>query len=480
MNTNNTDLELAPVKSTKKKVAYFLLLSDLLALLFAFVVGGGVGFFINELFVDAPYAILEDMQSLVERSVIFGVLSLAVIGWIGSSTRYDRMIDSWNQIGVILQAIFFAFVVDVVIQYITKQSFSRLWLVGSWSSAAILMPVFYLLMVRQLDKKGLWKRKVAVFQTPSIPHSTGNLLKSEWPRRYEIIHEKVMEWEIEEEFIESFISNNRENDILYVFAAKMSELDKVEHMCHILEKIGADFYIIPELGTSARRGLYQDMSFKNGIPFIQGSNRLLKQSSQRIKRLMDLVLSLLGLIVIGLPMLILALIIKRDGGPAIYGHTRVGYKGREFKCLKFRSMHVNSQEMLEELLENDPVVRAEWEKDFKLKNDPRITPIGNFIRKTSIDELPQLFNVLKGEMSLVGPRPVVRKELEEYYGAEASLYTVVVPGITGLWQVSGRNDTTYERRIDLDARYARTWSILLDVKILLTTPVVVLFRKGAY
>ncbi|MDV7341619.1 exopolysaccharide biosynthesis polyprenyl glycosylphosphotransferase [Terasakiella sp. A23] len=480
MSNENVDSGLQPVKSTKRKVAYFLLLSDMLALFFAFVVGGAIGYAVNKLLIDVPYAVLEDRHSLVERAVIFGVLSFAVIGWIGSVTRYDRGIDGWKQFGATLQAIFFAFVVDVVIQYVTKQSFSRLWLMGSWASALLLMPLFYFAMVKWLDTQGIWKRKVVVLQGDSVPLSTGMLLKNEWPNRYDIVGEEVIDWNSGKEAIENLLLKYSEDDILYIFAVKLSEIDQVEKMCCILERVGADFYIIPELGSSARRGLYEEMSFKKGIPFIRGSNRLLKQSNQRIKRIMDVTLSLVGLLVIGLPMLVLAIMIKKDGGPAIYGHSRVGHKGREFKCLKFRSMHVNSQEILEEILENDPVARAEWEKNFKLKNDPRITPIGNFIRKTSIDELPQLFNVLKGEMSLVGPRPVVRKEINDYYGKEAGLYTAVIPGITGLWQISGRNDTTYEKRVDLDSRYARSWSVFLDLKILLMTPIVVLYRKGAY
>ena len=143
-------------------------------------------------------------------------------------------------------------------------------------------------------------------------------------------------------------------------------------------------------------------------------------------------------------------------------------------------MCVNADDVLKELLDNDPEAKAEWEKDFKLRDDPRVTKIGAFIRKTSIDELPQLLNVLKGEMSLVGPRPIVRHELENYYGEDGYIYTAVIPGITGLWQVSGRNNTSYEKRIDLDVRYARSWSVVLDLKILLLTPLAVFKRDGAY
>ena len=171
---------------------------------------------------------------------------------------------------------------------------------------------------------------------------------------------------------------------------------------------------------------------------------------------------------------------KEDPGPVFFAHTRIGKDGKPFPCYKFRSMVVNSQEMLQKHLAENPAARAEWERDFKLKDDPRVTPIGKFLRRTSLDELPQVFNVLRGEMSLVGPRPVVQEELDKYYGATAKLYCTVKPGITGLWQVSGRSDTTYEERVALDEEYIKHRSFLKDAGILLRTIKVVLNKGGAY
>ena len=209
------------------------------------------------------------------------------------------------------------------------------------------------------------------------------------------------------------------------------------------------------------------------------NNNLAKRSSRFLKRTMDILGSIL--IVIGLSPVLLTLYfaIKKDGGNAIYGHPRIGRNGKIFKCLKFRSMVVNSKEVLEELLKNSPEARAEWEKDFKLKNDPRITKIGAFIRKTSLDELPQLFNVLKGEMSLVGPRPIVKEELERYE-EDVDYYLMAKPGMTGLWQVSGRNDVDYDTRVYFDAWYVKNWSLWNDIAILFKTINVVLNRHGAY
>ena len=146
-------------------------------------------------------------------------------------------------------------------------------------------------------------------------------------------------------------------------------------------------------------------------------------------------------------------------------------------CIRDRC--IDAKEKLEKLLDTDPEVRAEWEKDFKLKNDPRITKSGAFLRKTSLDELPQIFNVLKGEMSLVGPRPIIKAEMERY-GEYINDYLMVKPGITGMWQVSGRNDIDYTERVLLDSWYVRNWSIWIDLVMLFKTIAVVLFRKGAY
>lgn len=172
------------------------------------------------------------------------------------------------------------------------------------------------------------------------------------------------------------------------------------------------------------------------------------------------------------------LIWRKDGNPILFGHYRVGRDGHLFKCWKFRSMAVNAAEMLAELLKNDPAAKAEWDRDQKLTNDPRVTPIGAFLRKTSLDELPQLFNVLKGEMRLVGPRPITLAELDKY-GETRWHYLNAMPGMTGLWQVSGRSDTTYEERVELDKTYIEKRSLWNDAVILVKTVAVVLGKGGA-
>jgi lipopolysaccharide/colanic/teichoic acid biosynthesis glycosyltransferase len=198
-----------------------------------------------------------------------------------------------------------------------------------------------------------------------------------------------------------------------------------------------------------------------------------------VKRGFDITVGAALIVVLSPVLAALAIVVRRDGGPAFYGHVRVGQNGRKFRCMKFRSMVVNADQLLKHLLDTDPLARAEWERSFKLKHDVRVTRIGRFLRRTSLDELPQLWNVMRGEMSLVGPRPVVDKELERY-GTDVRYYLQVRPGMTGLWQVSGRSDADYVTRVSLDVAYVRNWSLFRDVTILFRTIRVVVKGRGAY
>jgi exopolysaccharide production protein ExoY len=188
-----------------------------------------------------------------------------------------------------------------------------------------------------------------------------------------------------------------------------------------------------------------------------------------LKRSVDIVLSVFGIVLLA-PLLIICFAVTRlsSPGPALFRHRRVGFNGKHFDCLKFRTMVTDAPERLRRLLESDRLAAAEWEANRKLRDDPRITVIGAILRKSSLDELPQLFNVLKGDMSIVGPRPVTDEELERY-ASSVGAYLSCRPGITGLWQVSGRSTTTYNKRVACDAFYARNWSMTLDAKIIVVT-----------
>jgi lipopolysaccharide/colanic/teichoic acid biosynthesis glycosyltransferase len=205
-----------------------------------------------------------------------------------------------------------------------------------------------------------------------------------------------------------------------------------------------------------------------------------RKGDEPLIRITDIVISLTALVILA-PVFILATIFVylTDPGPIFFAHRRLGREGRLFPCLKFRTMVMDAEERLKTILAEDPARRAEWALDHKLRDDPRITVIGKFLRSSSIDELPQLFNVLRGDMSLVGPRPIVEAEIVRY-GRYYQCYCAVRPGITGLWQISGRNDVSYRRRVAMDVTYSRACCFKLNMKILVMTIPSVLMAKGSY
>jgi Undecaprenyl-phosphate galactose phosphotransferase WbaP len=236
-------------------------------------------------------------------------------------------------------------------------------------------------------------------------------------------------------------------------------------------------------GTNGFPSLWNRAGDCAGLLGIHLERSLLLPLPRLVKRLMDLSIVIVGGIFC-LPLIAcIAILVKLSSpGPVFYWQERVGHQGQRFYVLKFRTMVHNAEQVLDCYFEDHPELREEWERDSKIKNDPRITPIGAWLRKTSLDELPQIWNVLTGEMSLVGPRPIMNSEFTKYSMNREGfyLYTKVLPGITGLWQVSGRSDTTYAERMDLDSYYVRNWSPWVDVYILLKTVNVVLCQRGAY
>jgi Undecaprenyl-phosphate galactose phosphotransferase WbaP len=217
-----------------------------------------------------------------------------------------------------------------------------------------------------------------------------------------------------------------------------------------------------------------------GVLGLEVRDNLLRPAARLSKRCLDII-AVLAAAVVAIPVMaaVAAAIKLASPGPLFYGQTRIGIGGNKITVWKFRTMATNADAVLELHLLRDPVLRAEWQRDYKLKNDPRVTALGRFLRRTSLDELPQLWNVLRGEMSLVGPRPIVPHEAVKY-GREYELYSKVRPGITGLWQISGRNNTSYEERVRFDEYYVRNWSVWLDLYILMRTVKTVCTGDGAY
>ncbi len=237
--------------------------------------------------------------------------------------------------------------------------------------------------------------------------------------------------------------------------------------------------------SSSRRATRRHVELLSAPPSVLKSVALVRQQSKlgrSLKRGGDIAFSLLVL-GIGSPVFVLIafLVALSSPGPVFYTQQRVGRGYRRFGCIKFRTMRVDADAVLQRVLSKSPELRAEYERDFKLRQDPRITPIGRFLRRSSLDELPQFFNVLQGEMSVVGPRPIVNKEIQRY-GPYMDEVLAVRPGLTGLWQVSGRNNLSYDKRVKLDLAYSRGRSLILDLAIILRTFGVLLLPmdRGAY
>lgn len=265
-----------------------------------------------------------------------------------------------------------------------------------------------------------------------------------------------------------------------VLALDQGGLESSQALILQLSRDCADLQIVPSLRGLPLQGMSVNHFFAHDVMVLGMRNNLAQRGPQLLKRAFDVVCSSLLLALTSPLFLWVAIQVRLGGGGGVFfGHMRIGQNGVPFPCYKFRTMAVNADALLKDLLANDPAAREEWERDFKLKNDPRVTKVGRFLRRTSLDELPQLWNVLKGQMSLVGPRPVIEAELERY-GNQVGYYLEARPGITGLWQTSGRNDVSYETRVNLDAWYVKNWSLFTDLVILIRTFKVLLIKDGAY
>lgn len=281
--------------------------------------------------------------------------------------------------------------------------------------------------------------------------------------------------------IHSIEDSKKLNSVLHIKMAIIIPGDNVtESYKHLIITTLANFrynIIIPRMNFL--NTISMNIRDINGVLGMSTTHNLTKWYNIATKRALDLFMLILGSIVVIPFMLIVALLVKVSSpGPLFYGHERIGKKGQTIKVWKFRSMIVNADKALEKILAENPEYRAEWESSRKLKNDPRITGIGKFLRKTSLDELPQVFNILKGEMSFIGPRPVTRSE-EEKYGENFEYIFSVSPGLSGMWQVSGRSDTDYGERVAFDSYYIQNWSLWLDIWLIFRTIGVVISGKGA-
>lgn len=426
------------------------------------------------------------------RLMTFAVVMAMVVGWFWGQGHYSGRKPFWDELKEILKALILIGVVDAALVYFGKWQFSRLWLVSTWLLALLLIPSARFATKRILLRLNCWGRPTVILGAGKNAHEAAEAIQSEPLMGYDVIAflATPADYPLLDEISRSSVpvlplgddpmADLREMGYPYMVVALDTEvLPDYEKLLRRLSAHYPDLMVIPSLRGLPLLGMEMTHFFSHDVLMLRVRNNLSRLGPQIFKRVFDIVVSSLLLLALAPLFAYLSWHIRRSGGPAVYAHPRVGKEGKLFNCLKFRSMVPDADKVLQDLLARDEAARAEWERDFKLKNDPRITPIGEFLRKTSLDELPQLWNVLKGEMSLVGPRPVVEDELERY-GDLTDHYLEVRPGITGLWQISGRSNIEYSDRVNLDAWYVQNWSVWYDMVILLKTVRVVLHGDGAY
>ena len=416
------------------------------------------------------------------------VVALGAMVWFwGNQRHYSHRKPFWDELKEIFSTLAVATMLALCINAIFVKNYSlNLWSM-QWATVFVALPVFRNLSKALLNKLGVWAMPCVIIGDAQNAKDALNAINSEPSTGFDVQAIVLPSDESKAKPINGIptLSKSeflaRSNEFYKVFIA----LEKHENCLRDswirqLSKIGLlNISVVPALRGIPLYGTDISNFFSHEVMMLRIKNNLNRRSSRMVKRLFDIVASAVLLLLLSPVFAYIGWKVSRDGGSATYGHERVGLNGKKFKCLKFRSMVMNSKEVLENLLATNHEARAEWEKEFKLKNDPRITPIGQLLRKTSLDELPQLWNVFKGEMSLVGPRPVIDEELLRY-GEDVLYYNLAKPGMSGLWQVSGRSDTDYDTRVYLDSWYVKNWSLWYDIVILFKTVGVVLKREGAY
>lgn len=424
--------------------------------------------------------------------VKFAIMAAAWCAWAAFiHKQYTRRHAFWAEFGFVLQGVLMLVFVGSMLKAIIGNT-DVLW---AWWLACVWL-AFFLPTIRALARAllrllGCWNFPTVVFGNGENAHQAVLALRSEAVMGYVVQAILIPPDQAVDESIAllsvpvlPWPQTSADLAVLRIYdcviALEANEADLRDKLIRQLSHHHAPHvHVIPAMRGVPLYGLASTNFFSHEVLMIHMENRLSRLSLRLLKRCFDVVCSAILLVLLSPLFVYLSYKITRDGGRAFFGHQRVGQGGRKFDCYKFRTMVANAQEVLADVLANNPEAKAEWDKDFKLKNDPRINPLGHFLRRSSIDELPQLWNVLKGDMSLVGPRPVVQDELERY-GDDVAYYLLAKPGMTGLWQVSGRNDVDYETRVYFDSWYVKNWSLWTDITILFKTITVLTNRQGAY
>ena len=460
----------------------FIRFSDLCALFLAFTVGQ------LPRFAEFNWSITVWWQ-LEGQFRIFGCI-IILIGLLFAFgffyEHYSKRKPFWDELREVLGVLLLLMVIDAAFFFVNKVYFSRLAFALQWLVLIPLLPTLRTLFKLYALKKGFWQIPVRLIGSGNNAKEAWLALKSEGLMGYQLVEVALSpqhkhtndDWITVPKLLwqEGLIPDSNKQIVVALEQEQQAEIDETVRK---LSRFCPNIIIVPSTRGLPLWGMEPLHAFSHEVLLLRARNNLLRPSARMIKRCFDVFTSLFLLIFLSPLFLYLFFQVKKTDGDVFFGHQRIGVNSKPFPCYKFRTMVSNSADVLEKLLREDPQAKAEWEREFKLKDDPRITPIGHLLRRTSLDELPQLWNVLRGDMSLVGPRPVVQAELAKY-GDDVDYYLHVKPGMTGLWQVSGRNDVDYETRVALDAWYVRNWSLWNDLVILIKTVKVVLQKDGAY
>lgn len=455
-------------------------MSDVLAFLAAYTLGGFVFWHIRH------------SETLSRFFVSWATLYLLIlpvgIAWFYLKGHYTRRWPFWDELRGVTQVLIALVVVDGALIFLTKSTFPRIWFISTALGLFLFLPALRLLVKNILLCAGKWRLPTVIVGSGGHASEVLAALLSERLMGFDVRFFWTFDQQPENEWngipvrsIEPDIVNAlRKEDIrCVVVALDDKSADDSSALMERLHLYTLDLYVVPAMRGIPLHGMEIHHFFRHEVIMMRVRNNLLRPVVRFFKRTFDIFGSITLLCLLSPLLLAIGFLVSKDGGPVLFGHNRIGWRGASFKCLKFRSMVTNADSILEDVLADDSVAKAEWDADFKLKKDPRVTRTGAFLRKFSLDELPQLWNVLKGEMSLVGPRPLVEKELERY-GEQLDYYLQVRPGMTGLWQVSGRNDVDYSHRVYLDAWYVKNWSLWYDIAILFKTFKVIFGKEGAY
>lgn len=410
---------------------------------------------------------------VVERGPVFLPVAVGLIGWFFFSGQYHQRIAFWVSARSVVSGSLFALMAEGFGLFANKADASRLLTFVTWLLVPVVLMSVRTLMKRISHARGEGLARVLVVGRDNFAADAVKLLHSDPHLGFRV------ERTVASSSVTAVLDAVGEMESLQYVVVALSGSDAVENdIVMALRERDVSLIVVP-VPTGLTAGMEAQYLLGEESILLVDKVEVVPRFNRIMKRWFDIAVASLMLVVAALPMAIVALLVKRDGGHALYSHTRIGLDGKPFGCLKFRSMAMDADALLESYLAENQEARAEWEASRKLKNDPRVTPLGRFIRKTALDELPQLFNVIRGDMALVGPRPVTQSELN-YYGSTVKLYSSVRPGITGLWQVSGRSDLSYDQRVRLDTWYVRNWTPWHDIAILLKTIPAVLMRRGAY